>query len=61
MFSNCISLSSFPNISKWDINHVTNMNSLFSFCSFLTSPPDISKRNRIPFVLFQKHLEKNLI
>ena len=45
MFENCYSLSSLPDISKWNTNNVTNMSYLFSNCSSLSSLPDISKWN----------------
>ena len=45
MFSNCKSLSTLPNISKWSIYNVTNMTGMFSECSSLLSLPDISKWN----------------
>ena len=45
MFSNCSSLISLPDISKWNTNNVTNMVSMFSNCSSLISLPDISKWN----------------
>ena len=45
MFSGCSSLSSLPNISKWNTNNVTYMNKMFYGCSSLSSLPDISKWN----------------
>ena len=45
MFFGCTSLSSLPNISKWNTNKVTNMSSMFNGCSSLSSLPDISKWN----------------
>ena len=45
MFYCCSSLSSLPDISKWNTNNVTNMNNMFYGCSSLTSLPDISKWN----------------
>ena len=42
MFSGCSSLSSLPDISKWNTINVTNMKSMFRGCSSL---PDISKWN----------------
>ena len=43
MFEGCSSLSSLPDISKWNTNNVTNMSSMFYECSSLLSLPDISK------------------
>ena len=43
MFSQCSSLISLPDISKWDIKNTTNMFSMFYGCSSLISLPDISK------------------
>ena len=45
MFSNCSSLKSLPDISKWNTNNVTDMMGLFLGCSSLKSLPDISKWN----------------
>ena len=45
MFSGCSSLSSLPDISKWNTNNVIYMNSMFRDCSSLSSLPDISKWN----------------
>ena len=47
MFSWCRSLSSLPDISKWNTNYVTKMNGMFDKCSLLSSLPDISKWNTI--------------
>ena len=44
-FSHCKSLQSLPDISKWNIQNVTDISDLFSFCSKLNSLPDISKWN----------------
>ena len=45
MFSYCSSLSSLPDISKWNTINVNNMSYMFSECSSLSSLPDISKWN----------------
>ena len=45
MFSDCSSLSSLTDISKWNTNNVTNMSYMFYYCSSLSSLPDISKWN----------------
>ena len=45
MFSNCIILSSLPDISVWDTSKVTDMNNMFNKCQALSSLPDISKWN----------------
>ena len=45
MFSECSSLSSLPDISKWDTSKVINMSNIFSGCISLSSLPDISKWN----------------
>ena len=42
LFSNCKSLLSLPDISKWNTNKVVNMKGLFSDCISLLSLPDIS-------------------
>ena len=35
----------FPNISKWNVSNVINMNNIFGICKSLKSLPDISKWN----------------
>ena len=45
MFYNCRSLSSLPDISKWNANNFIFMRYMFSYCSSLSSLPDISKWN----------------
>ena len=45
MFKGCSSLLSLPDISKWNINNITDMNNMFEGCSSLLSLPDISKWN----------------
>ena len=45
MFNGCSSLISLPNISKWNTNNITDMNSIFCNCLSLNSLPDISKWN----------------
>ena len=45
MFYDCDSLSSLPDISKWNTQNVTNMSYMFSGCSKLSSLSDISKWN----------------
>ena len=40
MFANCESLSSLPDISKWNINNVTDMKAMFQKCSSLTVLPE---------------------
>ena len=45
MFYWCSSLSSLPDISKWNTNNVNNMCFIFNGCSSLSSLPDISKWN----------------
>ena len=45
MFCNCKSLSSLPDIYKWNTQNVTNMSNMFDYCKSLSSLPDISKWN----------------
>ena len=45
MFSDCSSLLSSPDISKWNTSNVTFMNSMFNSCSSLMELPDISNWN----------------
>ena len=45
MFYWCTSLSSLPDISKWNTSNVTYMSRMFRGCNSLSSLPDISKWN----------------
>jgi len=45
MFYECLSISSLPDISKWNTNNVSNITDIFKGCSSLSSLPDISKWN----------------
>ena len=45
MFSDCLSLESLPDISKWNTTNVTDMSLMFSGCKTLESLPDISNWN----------------
>ena len=45
MFAYCKSLSSLPDISKFDTEKITTMCGIFYFCSSLSTLPDISKWN----------------
>ena len=45
VFQYCTSLSSLPDISKWNMKNVTSMRNIFSKCSSLNQIPDISKWN----------------
>ena len=45
MFYNCSSLSSLPDISKWNTNNVTDMSRMFCDCSSLKYLPALSKWN----------------
>ena len=45
MFSECSSLISLPDISKWNTINVKDMSNMFENCSSLSSLPDISKWN----------------
>ena len=47
MFFGCSSLSSLPDISKWNTINVNDMRFMFYGCSSLSSLPDISKWNTI--------------
>ena len=44
-FQDCKSLSSLPDISKWNISKVTDINRAFWLCESLVSFLDISKWN----------------
>ena len=43
VFSKCPSLTSLPDISKWDTKNNENLSNMFSHCFSLLSLPDISK------------------
>jgi len=45
MFYGCLSLSSLPDISKWNTNNITDMSEIFRGCKSLSPLPDISKWN----------------
>ena len=45
MFSNCLSLSSLPEISKWDTSKVVDMSGMFYNCISLTNLTGISNWN----------------
>ena len=45
MFCNCISLTSLPDISKWNTDNMIDMSRIFINCESLSSLPDISKWN----------------
>ena len=45
LFHGCNSLKSLPDISKWDISNVYNMDGIFGYCYSLISLPNISEWN----------------
>ena len=45
IFKSCSSMESLPDISKWNMKNVDNINEIFKECSSLKSLPDISKWN----------------
>jgi len=45
LFCECSSLLSFPDISKWNTDKITNMKGTFANCSNITKYPDLSKWN----------------
>lgn len=42
VFVKCSSLKEFPDISKWDISNVNNLDGIFIYCSSLEHLPEIS-------------------
>ena len=42
IIENSFSLTSLPDISKWDTTNVINMSFMFSYCTSFTFIPDIS-------------------
>ena len=51
IFTNCSSLISLPDISKWDTHNVKKMSSIFNGCSSSVSIPDISKWDTKKFLI----------
>ena len=45
MFTDCSSLESLPDISRWDTSKATGISQIFSYCTSLKSLPDISRWN----------------
>jgi surface protein len=45
MFQYCESLTSLPDILKWDTSKVSDMSEMFKNCKSLNNLPDISKWN----------------
>jgi len=43
LFYNCYSLISLPDLSKWDISNVEDMDRMFCNCYSLNSLPKLSK------------------
>ena len=54
MFNECSSLSSLPDISKWNIKNTKDISYMFRECFSLESLPDISKweTNNIENIMF---------
>ena len=47
IFQNCSSLSSLPDISKWNTNNVANMENMFYGCSSeLNNPLNLKNNNK---------------
>ena len=46
MFSFCSSISSLPDISKWDTSHLENKENMFEGCSKLVDKPVIHKKKK---------------
>ena len=42
LFSRCSKLTNLPDISKWDISNLKNINGMFFNCLSLTTIPDLS-------------------
>ena len=48
LFKNCYSLASLPDISKWDISKVEEMEDMFEECfGLLVIPPNLKKRFKL--------------
>ena len=64
LFSGCSSLTSLPDISKWDTKNVNDMSYLFSKCISLKSFPDISVwvlKKKVSKELMFEGINKNII
>ena len=61
MFSNCSSLSSLPDISKWNTKNLKNFKFLLSDCISLLNIPDLSKWNNFNGNDINKSLDYNKI
>jgi surface protein len=61
MFYKCSSLSSFPDISKWDTSNLTGTDFMFCHCSSLSSFPDISKWNTKKLIYTYNMFKNNII
>ena len=63
MFRGCSSLSSLPDISKWNANKVNDMSSMFYGCSSLSSLPDTSNwnTNNVKFMNYMFDGRSNII
>jgi len=46
MFRNCSSLSSLPDLSKWDTSHLENNDNMFDGCNKLLDEPVIRKKEK---------------
>ena len=62
MFYECTSLSSLPDISKWNTSSVIEIHNMLIGCSSLSSLPDISKWNTNDVTdmseMFDEHFNK---
>jgi hypothetical protein len=60
MFNGCFSLSSFPYISKWNMNEVGNIQGMFCGCLSTSSIPNIFKKEILskynPSAIFGKNI-----
>ena len=56
MFHGCSSLSSLPDISKWNTNNVIDVSCMFYKCLSLSSLPDISKWSINMYEMFKECL-----
>ena len=46
MFSSCYSLSSLPDISKWNTTHLEDNDNMFERCDKLVNKPTIEKKRK---------------
>ena len=57
LYTKCSSLLSLPDISKWNISNVNNINNIFNECISLKSIPNIFNMNKNKIIDYEKSIE----